>query len=161
MKMNLRYALLACFVSLVASCTKTSTAEEEGSIVPEARNVVAVEQELLNVVNEHRSSLGYETLEYSDTAKKYADQHTDYMIAKGNLSHDNFSARASNISTEASAEAVSENVAKDYFTAREAFEGWLKSSNHKKTMEGEFTHTAVSVKEDVSGNYYFTQLFYR
>ena len=56
---------------------------------------------------------------------------------------------------------VAENVAKDYDTALEAFEGWYNSSSHKKTMEGDFSHTAISVKKDELGNYYFTQLFYK
>jgi uncharacterized protein YkwD len=56
---------------------------------------------------------------------------------------------------------VAENVAKDYDTAMEAFEGWYQSSSHKKTMEGEFSHTAVSVKKNAQGDYYYTQLFYQ
>ncbi len=160
MKMSLRYTIMVCFVLLATSCTK-ETYEEEPGIIPEAENAVDVEQELLNVVNEHRVSLGYNALEHSSIAQKYANEHTDYMISKGSLSHDNFSSRASNISTEVNAEYVGENVAKDYNTAFEAFEGWLRSSSHKKTMEGEFTHTAISVKKDASGNLYFTQLFYR
>ncbi|MBT8320362.1 MAG: CAP domain-containing protein, partial [Eudoraea sp.] len=99
--------------------------------------------------------------EFSVVAYEYANAHNDYMIAKGDLSHDHFSSRASNIASETNAEYVSENIAKDYPSAQEAFEGWLNSPNHRKTMEGEFTHTAVSVKVDDGGNYYYTQLFYR
>ena len=79
----------------------------------------------------------------------------------GGISHDNFSARASGIATEVNAEYVAENVATDYDTAQEAFEGWMKSSSHKKTMEGDFTHTAVSVKKASNDKYYFTQLFFK
>ena len=105
--------------------------------------------------------MGVTALEFSSVAYIYANEHTDYMIAKGNLSHDNFSARASSISSQENAEYVAENVAKDYATAVEAFENWLDSANHRKTIEGEFTHTAVSVKKDVQGKFYFTQLFFR
>lgn len=83
------------------------------------------------------------------------------MIARGTINHDNFSARASKISSIENAELVAENVAKDYANAAEAFQGWLDSSSHKKTMEGEFTHTAVSVKKDAHGKLYFTQIFFR
>ena len=83
------------------------------------------------------------------------------MVATGNLSHDGFSSRASSISNEVNAEFVAENIAKDFSSATEAFENWLASTDHKKTMEGNFTHTAVSVKKDAQGNLYFTQLFYR
>ncbi len=159
MKMKLRHTLLIGVVLLAVSCSKESVVGE--TLIPESENAVVVEGELLAVVNDHRATLGYTVLEYSAVAYEFANKHTDYMIAKGSLSHDNFSARASNISSLENAEIVAENVAKDYDTAVEAFQGWLNSSSHKKTMEGDFTHTAVSVKKDANGNYYFTQLFFR
>ncbi len=165
MKMNLklvrreaRHALLVCFVLVLASCSKETYTVAE---IPEAQNDVVLEQELLGIVNDHRTALGYTALEHSTVAYDYANKHNDYMIAKGGISHDNFSARASNIVSEVNAEFVAENVAKDYTSAAEAFQGWLESSSHKKTMEGEFTHTAVSVKKDNDGNFYYTQLFFR
>lgn len=158
MKMRQLYALPVLFV-LLFSCTAEPLAEE--TLLAEAENNLELEQELLGMVNDHRLALGINSLQFSEVAYKYANAHTDYMIAKGSLSHDNFSARASKIYAEVEAELVAENVAKEYDTALEAFEGWYQSSNHKKTMEGEFTHTAVSVKKDAQGDYYFTQLFYR
>ncbi len=155
------YAFLVCFVWMVTSCTKEPYDPAEIPDIPEAENAVEVEQELMGIVNDHRTSLGYSSLQYSPVAHEYANKHNDYMIAQGDLSHDNFSARASGIASEVNAEYVAENVAKDYDTASEAFQGWLNSSSHKKTMEDEFTHTAVSVKKDANGNFYFTQLFYR
>jgi uncharacterized protein YkwD len=158
MKMNLKYTILVCFVLLIVSCNKESVIDTE---IPEAQNDVALEHELLGVVNDYRVSLGYSTLEFSAVAYEYANKHTDYMIAKGGLNHDNFTARASSISSEVNAESVAENVAKDYSTATEAFEGWLNSPAHKKTMEGDFTHTAVSVKKDSHGTFFYTQLFFK
>ena len=156
--MRLQYAFLLLFVSLLGSCSKEPL---ESTNIIEAENAIEVENELLNVVNDHRVALGYTSLEYSAVAYAYANKHNDYMVASGSLSHDNFSSRASSISSEVNAEYVAENVAKDYNTAVEAFEKWLSSPSHKKTMEGEFTHTAVSVKKDANGKLYFTQLFYR
>ena len=156
--MRLLCAISVLFVLVASSCSKESIADTD---IPKAENAVEVEQELLGIVNSHRSSLGYNTLQFSAVAYEYANNHTDYMIAKGSLNHDNFSARATSISSETSAEYVAENVAKDFNTAMGAFENWLASSDHKKTMEGDFTHTAVSVKKDTQGNFYFTQLFYR
>ncbi|SDL64930.1 CAP domain-containing protein [Kriegella aquimaris] len=158
MKIRLHHSFMVLFAFLAISCSKESIqiADE-----PIAENNVEVESELLKVVNDHREALGVTALEFSSVAYIYANEHTDYMIAKGNLSHDNFSARASSISSQENAEYVAENVAKDYATAVEAFENWLDSANHRKTIEGEFTHTAVSVKKDVQGKFYFTQLFFR
>lgn len=160
MKMRIYQLLLIVLICFGASCEKESTSNSDIDI-PVAQNNVVVENELLNVVNEHRASLGYNALDFSEAAYTHANSHNDYMISKGSLSHDNFSSRASKIAAEVGAEFVAENVAKNYDTAAGAFEKWLSSSSHKKTMEGEFTHTAVSVKVDPSGNFYFTQLFFR
>lgn len=158
MKMRLLYAVPVFLLLFLGSCTSDSLEETP---VLEAENVITIEQDLLDIVNEHRLTLDTNTLEFSDVAYKYANIHTDYMIAKGSISHDNFSSRATNINSEVSVEMVAENVAKDYQTAKDAFQGWYTSSTHKKTMEGDFTHTAISVKKDKQGYYYFTQLFYK
>ncbi len=159
MIMKFNGLLLAILLCIGSSCTNESQQEE--TLYEVNQNAVQVEQALLQVVNAHRASLGFNPLEFSPVAYEYANEHNDYMIAKGGLSHDHFSSRASNIASETNAEYVSENVAKDYPSAQQAFEGWLNSPNHRETMEGEFTHTAVSVKVDDAGNYYYTQLFYR
>lgn len=156
--MRLRNAFLILFVCILGSCSKESL---ENANIIEAKNATEVENELLNTVNSHRIALGYSLLNFSAVAYEYANKHTDYMISKGGLSHDNFSSRAADIASEVEAELVAENVAKDYSNALEAFNGWLNSSDHKKTMEGDFTHTAVSVKKSASGNYYYTQLFFK
>lgn len=158
MKMIREFLVLVSFVCTMASCTKEST---ETTNVAEAENVYAIEEELLDVVNQHRLSVGQNSLTFSPVAYEYANEHTDYMLAQGSINHDNFSKRASNISARVDAELVAENVAKDYHTATEAFNGWLNSSNHRKTMEDDFTHTAVSVKESNDGTLYFTQIFFR
>ncbi len=158
MKMRKHLIALAVFVCTLASCTKESEAPLH---IVESQNVTEVEQELLNTVNDHRISLGKNGLQFNSIAYRNANIHTDYMIAKGAINHDNFTARASNISAEVGAVFVAENVAKDYSTATEAFQGWLESAKHKRTMEDDFTHTAVSVKKDADGNLYYAQIFYR
>ena len=148
-------AVLPCFL---VSCSKeTGTALHS----VERQNLRELEEELLNIVNDHRLSLGKNRLQFNAAAYQHANAHTDYMIGKGAINHDNFKARASAISKEANAEFVAENVAKDYPTALGVFEGWLNSTQHKRTMESDFTHTAISVKEDETGTAYYTQIFYR
>lgn len=158
MKMRLHYAFLVLFVFLISSCGKESL---ENTYTIESENAITVEKELLEIINNHRVSIGHEAFEYSSVAYKYASEHTDYMISKGNINHDNFSARASNVSAEVDAVEVSENVAKSYKTAQIAFDYWLQSSNHRESIEGDYTHTAVSVKKDRNGEFYFTELFYK
>lgn len=152
--------LLMLIVSVFTSCTKESIEEGVNLTTTSSHNIVAMEQELLVLINEHRNSLGYNSLEFNEVAYEYANIHTDYMIEKGELSHDNYTARATKIANEVGANHIGENVAKDYTSAAEALEKWLASSSHKKTIEGEFSFTGISVKENANGNLYYTQIFY-
>lgn len=158
MKMRMYLSALAVSVCTLGACTKETS---EPLHIVESQNVTQVEQNVLATVNNHRVSLGLNALKFNDFAYGYANAHTDYMIAKGEINHDNFTARASALANDVDVEFVAENVAKDYTTASEVFQGWLESAKHKRTMEDEFTHTAVSVKEDAEGTLYFTQIFYR
>jgi uncharacterized protein YkwD len=155
--MRLQQAILILFSALALSCTKDASNPIEG---PKGVNLKSMESEVLALVNDHRVSRGLSPLEFSEVAYHYANEHNDYMIATGTLSHHNFTARATGIASEADAKAVSENVAKDYPSAALAIEGWLNSESHRKTMEGDFSHTAVSVKKDSEGNLFYTQLFF-
>ncbi len=158
MRRSLRTAFLALGILLIVSCSKESI---NSDAIPVAINAVAVEQELLDIVNTHRNALGATPLEFSALAYEHANLHTDYMISKGTISHDNFSSRASKIAAETNAKQIAENVAMDYPTAAAAFQGWLESPNHKDTMEADFTHTAISVKINAKGDYFYTQLFFK
>jgi uncharacterized protein YkwD len=157
MKMRLHYAFLVLFVLMISSCGEEGI---ENTVIIESENATTVEEELLSIVNQHRLDLGYTSLIYSEVAYKYANEHTDYMIAIGDINHDDLSSRASSICAEVNASIVSENVAKNYDSALEAFENWYNSSEHRKTIDGDFSHTAVSVKTNQEGKLYFTQIFY-
>ena len=124
-------------------------------------NETEMEMDLLRIVNAHRSRSGQGPLLFDGAAYRYANGHTDHMISKGSLNHDGFKIRASGLAREAGAEAVGENVATGYPTAQDAFANWYSSADHRKAMEGDFTHTAASIKKDREGNLYYTQLFYR
>ena len=150
--------LIAC---TVFSCTKESSSITDFQGISEAENIIALESEVLSMVNTHRISIGQTSLEFNEVAYEYANQHNDYQISIGAINHDNFSSRASKISDQAKAVFVAENVARDFDTAEGVFQGWFDSTSHKNTMEGDFTHTAVSVKRNDEGKLYFTQIFFR
>lgn len=151
--------ILLSFVLFLTSCS-TSSLEDELVLSPE--NLSSnIELEILDLVNAYRSSKGLNTLEFDDIAYDYAAQHTDEMIAEGQISHNNFNVRSSNLAQEAHANYVSENVGKSYTSAAAIVQAWIKSDTHRKVMEGDFLYTAVSVKADGSGTLYFTQLFYK
>lgn len=153
--------VLVLFVCILSGCTKDTLEIETTPELVQATNLTVVENDVLELVNTHRIAIGASTLQFSPIAYEYANKHTDYMIAKGKLSHDHFSSRAQNIAAKVPVEMVAENVAKAFDTAQGAFDEWYHSTAHKTTMEGDFTHTAVSVKEDAFGKYYYTQLFYK
>ncbi|MBA6314065.1 CAP domain-containing protein [Cellulophaga baltica] len=158
MKMRMQPAILVLFVFVIYSC---STESLSNTVIIESKNVITVENELMTLVNNYRVENDLNNLEYSSIAYKYANLHTDYMISNGSTSHDNFSARASNFSSEVNATLISENVAKSYTDALSTFNAWMTSNVHKKAIEGDFTHSAVSVKTATDGTYYFTQLYYK
>lgn len=162
------YGTLLVIVLAIAlsDCSTTSTQEEEQgyteatlgnekiSIDPDK-----MEEDLMDLVNGHRSSIGLSTLAKSTSAYKYAEEHNNYMISHNALSHDNFDSRASKIAAETNAVSISENVARYYTSAEKTLEAWVESASHKKAMEGDFTHTTLSVQLDKGGRPYFTQIF--
>lgn len=166
--MKLQYAFLFLFLAALTSCTSPSIQEEEAlfenedtSIESAEVNASIIENEVLDGVNAHRTKMGLAKLEFSDDIYMYADDHNYYMIAKGKISHDNFNERASSIASKTGASVVKENVAKNYPKAEQALNGWLNSQSHKNTIEGDFTHTTISVKADEKGKLYYTQLFFK
>ncbi len=134
--------------------TQSTTGNEKVSIDP-----VAMEESLLSLINDHRVSIGLNELEISTTSYKYAEEHNDYMISQNSLSHDNFDERAEKIAAEMSAVSISENVARFYSSAEITMNAWLESATHRSAMEGDFTHTTLSVQLDKDGRPYYTEIF--
>lgn len=141
---------------LCTACSQESVGELS---TIESISVPEFEAQLLVKVNEHRASLGLSPLQNNAAAYQEASSHNDYMIGRGNISHDNFEQRASRIVLETFAKEVGENVAWNHATVNLALEGWLKSPPHKSTLEGAYTHTAISIKKDSNGTLYYTQIF--
>ena len=162
-----KHNVLGLFLVLVVfqSCTKTEYVEmgyQNNLNLSASENIQSeFENQLFVLINEHRLSIGLNELQFEINCYQQAGDHTDYMISKGQISHTNFDTRAENISAKTGATNVSENVAKDYNSPKEAFDAWLSSSKHRINLEGDFTHSALSVKANSTGNLYFTQIFIR
>ncbi|HBU79892.1 MAG TPA: CAP domain-containing protein [Muricauda sp.] len=150
---------LMFFLVLNTSCTSTSVEEVE-SFHYEAQ-VSPMEMQILELVNQHRDSIGLNTLEFDKIAYDFAIEHTKDMIDKNEISHDNFDRRSSDLTIAAKANYVSEIVGRNYITAEGIVNAWLESETHRKAIEGDYMYTAVSAKADSEGVFYFTQLFYR
>jgi len=161
--MKLYYSFLVLAIISLTSCNNNTITEEEflfESTTSVTKMSNPLEKEIFELVNAHRVSMGKNELIFDVNAYNSAAAHNDYMISKGKISHDKFNHRASSLSKKTKAKAISENVAKDYTKAIDAFKGWLSSNSHKEAIEGDYTHTAINVKKDTNGVYYFTQMFF-
>ncbi len=144
-------------VLFFSSCSKDdSTIDDTDTVTTEE---AILENEILELVNAHRNSIGKNSLALNNRASELAQEHTLYMINKGGISHDNFNERADILFQEENAYSVGENVAAGYATAQSVMTGWLNSTGHRDNIEGDYTHIGVSAIKNSSGTYYYTQLF--
>ncbi|SIP98553.1 CAP domain-containing protein [Maribacter ulvicola] len=166
MKVILPYLML--IVILITSCSKyenfagyEDTSEDELSplTLASSKTHSTIEADLFEIINDHRASIGLNKMKFEDTSYYYANLHTSYMISQENISHDKFTNRAENIVKRTGALFVAENVARNYETINDAFNGWMNSSGHKKNIEGDFNYSAISIIENANGDLYFTQIF--
>lgn len=153
---KLIYVLLVLIPFVFLNCSKDNLEDEINTMSNEK-----VEINLFIQVNLHRESLGLSPLKTSSIAKKYATAHSKYMANTKDLSHTNFQDRAKAISKETGANYIAENIASSYTSAQETLKSWLQSDGHKANIEGDYTHTGISVIHKQDGDYYYTQLFYK
>ena len=161
--MNLlkKLPLLALFTMLTFSCSTDSIDDKaeaitENLITPTTK---PIEVDILNLINDHRLSLGLNVLEDLTIVKSVAHSHTDYMVDNNEVSHDNFYTRSNYLKANASAKKVSENVAYGYSSAESVVNAWIKSDGHRANIEGDFTNFNVSAEKGDDGKWYYTNIF--
>ncbi|MEM9077703.1 MAG: CAP domain-containing protein [Bacteroidota bacterium] len=159
-------AFTAALAIILITCSKSSATSEQEIIANNQESInkgdinsTELESELLNLMNTHRESMGKKPLLSNSEVYSYAEDHNSYMISQNKLSHDNFESRAAQITARINASRIGENVARHYSSAQLALSKWLESDAHKSTIEGNYTHTALSVVLDKEGRPYFTQIF--
>jgi uncharacterized protein YkwD len=139
------------------SCSKDEELTNEEAIAQ--AEILTIADEILQIVNDHRLSIGENTLETNTLATNLANEHTEYMIAQNDISHDDFNQRSDRLIDEENASRTGENVAYGQRSASAVMEAWLNSSGHRKNIEGDFTHIGIGVIKNDAGVYYFTQIF--
>ncbi|WP_442266304.1 CAP domain-containing protein [Tenacibaculum sp. ZS6-P6] len=122
-------------------------------------NEIEYETQILNLLNKHRIDNGLSPLEILDIIKTQTDAHTDYMISKGDISHDNFSDRSNYLQQNVDAKNIAENVAYGYGNAQSLVNGWINSNGHRRNIEGDFTHFNLTAKKNDNGTWYYTNIF--
>ena len=161
--LTLKLSIIVFLSFVLFSCSK----EDNGIYLNQTTEVInknvtysKIESDILNLVNEHRTSIGLSTLTKMNLVSGVADGHTEYMIETGQISHDNFDERAQELMDKAGAKSVGENVAYGYTTAESVVNGWLKSTEHKAIIENpSFTHFGISTEANSDGRNFFTQMF--
>ena len=166
------YIIISLLI-FVISCSddeNTRETEEEGQVVTEEEqeseeeideNSLSITEEILELVNNHRSSIGLPILIRNETADNLVIEHTNYMISEGTIGHDNFSERSEQLQLEENAVSVGENVAFGFPTAATVVTGWLESPGHRENIEGNYAYTGIAAIQNTQGQYYYTQIFYR
>ncbi|MDH5413676.1 MAG: CAP domain-containing protein [Flavobacteriaceae bacterium] len=160
MSKKLMYLLLP-LILIVWSCS-----EDDDTIIIEDNNTeevidLTITGEILKLVNEHRETLGLSSLKRNNTADELCNDHTQYMIYQGKISHDYFENRWTVLREVENARSAGENVASGYQDAKSVMNAWLNSTGHKENIEGNFTHIGIAAKKDSQNRYYFTQSFYK
>jgi uncharacterized protein YkwD len=118
-----------------------------------------IETEILELINNHRLSLGLNPLKEMAIVKSVAQTHTDYMINNDKISHHNFFSRSDYLKSNAGAKTVSENVAFGYSSSKSVVKAWIKSEAHKANLEGDYTNFDISAEQNDEGRWYYTNIF--
>lgn len=161
MKLLTRLPFLVLLAVLSFSCSTDSMDESaealnKSFIVPKDKSI---EIEILELINNHRLSMGLNPLQDMDVIKSQAYSHTEHMVIENEVSHDNFYVRSNYLKANAGAKAVSENVAYGYTKAESVVDAWLRSESHKMNIEGDFTNFDVSAEQNEEGNWFYTNIF--
>lgn len=146
------------FILLLTSCSSDTDNEE---VFDDSSNYSSYEKEIIQLLNNHRNSKGLSSLKVLDIIKTQTDEHTDYMISAGQISHDNFSDRSSYLQKNAQAKGTAENVASGYTTAQSVVNGWINSDGHRKNIEGNYTHFHLTAKQSPNNKWYYKNIFIR
>ena len=129
---------------------------------PPGPSPTAYDDEILQLINNHRLSIGKPALAKSQVIWEQANGHSRNM-ASGTVpfGHDGFDARVAAIRAAlGSGGSAAENVAMGFSSAAAVVNGWLGSAGHRANIEGNSTRTGISAVKSSGGTWYYTQMFY-
>ncbi len=138
------------------SLDETADYNVEALVIPEAK---PIEIEILELINQHRISIGLNVLVSHQLIKGQAFSHTDYMTDINEVNHDHFFNRKSFLVDNAAAVKVSENVAYGFSSAASVVNAWLNSEGHRGNIEGDYTDFEISAELGENNKWYFTNIF--
>ncbi len=148
--------LLLALLPLLSACFSSS---------PSPRTEFAdLEEEMLRLVNEYRTTQGLSPLHYDGSMALIARRHSQAMaLGRHPFSHEHLDERAGAIRRFMQPLKVAENLefnnARRTVTAYQALNDWIASRPHRKTLEGNFDVTGIGVACDSTGKFFFTEIF--
>lgn len=151
------FILLSTFPACAQKHVSTSSVSYELS----EASIKDLQNDILKLVNKHRTAKGLNALQMSETANVEATKHSADM-AKGKMGfgHGGFDERMSALNKKLGGlRATGENVAYGKIGAEEVMDMWLHSSGHKKNIEGNFSMMGIGIAQSRDGYLYFTQIF--
>ena len=150
-------AIVFTMVSCSSDASEDTTTDKK---VVTTYNYNDTESKLFTLINNHRQSIGLNTLQVINHISYKSEEHNYYMIDNQVVNHDYFTQRSENLKEVLGAERVGENVAYNYSTPEGVFSAWMNSPSHKANIEGNFTHFGISVTTDpATGRKYYTNMF--
>lgn len=164
---------ISVFIIGFSSCSssKPSAASKSGTVTRNSRPALpkattatvapALEDQILTLINQHRKKKGLPALASDPVIEAEARRHTMAMAThQSPFGHDGFSYRSKVITAKVpGVTATAENVAYGSRSAQEVVSGWLKSSGHRKNIEGKYKLTGIGVARDEKSVLFFTQIF--
>lgn len=164
MKRIFRISLFIAIILSTVCCSSDSGGTNEIENKPEELitdySYNESEIEVMQLINKHRENIGLKALVRVNHISFKAEEHCNYMITNRVVNHDNFKERSENIMRVLDAYKVGENVAYNYKTSAAVMIAWMASGEHKKNIEGDYTHFGVAIKIDAeNGRKYYTSIF--
>jgi uncharacterized protein YkwD len=163
MRSTLSKIVFLVLVSIsIVSCSKeeaVSAPAVDMSQVSAKYTYTTEETQVLTLVNNYRASIGKNTLEKIDYISIKSEEHDNYMISTGTVSHNYFQDRYENLVQVIGAKNVAENLAYNYSTPEGVVNAWLNSASHKVNMDGDFTHFGIAIRTNSDGKRYYTNIF--
>ncbi|MEP1489436.1 MAG: CAP domain-containing protein [Algibacter sp.] len=160
--------LTILFLFANISCSKDTIENNEETIIEEFEDtdeivvpaVKSIETEIVSLINAYRIDNGLQALVLEEgIVKVKAEEHNHYMIARVEISHDLFDARADVIRDAINATRVGENVAYGYITAKDVVDAWIASDGHRENILGDYNYFEISAEQSEGKVWYFTNIF--
>ena len=120
-----------------------------------------VKRQILGLVNDYRKTKKLAPLQNNAAIEYQARRHSmDMGTHRIPFGHQGLSFRIKYIQEKVpGATIVGENVAYGNLSAKAVVSGWIKSTEHRKNMEGNFKYTGIGVTRNMQNQLYFTQIF--